>query len=49
MNIDEEKFLSMISKEIKQEKQERLVGIDDVKNKFKNAMDEYLERIQGNL
>lgn len=49
MNIDEEKFLSMISKEIKQEKQERLVGMDDVKKKFKNAMDEYLERIQGNL
>ena len=49
MNIDEEKFLAMISKEIKQEKQERLVGIDDVKKKFKSAMDEYLERIQGNL
>lgn len=49
MNIDEEKFLAMISKEIKQEKQERLVGLDDVKKKFKSAMDEYLERIQGNL
>jgi len=49
MNIDEEKLLAMISKEIKHEKQERLVGIDDVKKKFKNAMDEYLERIQGNL
>lgn len=49
MNIEEEKLLEMISKEIKQEKQERLVGIDDVKKKFKKEMDEYLERIQGNL
>lgn len=49
MNIDEEKFLAMISKEIKQEKQERLAGVDDVKKKFKNAMEEYLERTQGNL
>ena len=49
MNIEEEKLLEMISKEIKQEKQERLVGIDDVKKKFKKEMDEYLEGIQGNL
>lgn len=49
MNVDEDKLLAMISKEIKQEKQERLVGIDDVKKKFKKEMDEYLERIQGNL
>ena len=49
MNIDEDKFLAMISKEIKQEKQERLAGVDDVKKKFKNAMEEYLERTQGNL
>ena len=49
MNIDEDKFIAMILKEIKQEKQERLTGIDDVKKKFKNAMEEYLERTQGNL
>ena len=49
MNIDEDKFLAMISKEIKQEKQERLAGVDDVKKKFKNAMEEYLERTHGNL
>lgn len=49
MNIDEEKLLSMIAKEIKQEKQERLTGADDVKKKFKNAMEEYLERTQENL
>lgn len=49
MNIDEDKFIAMILKEIKQEKQERLTGVDDVKKKFKNAMEEYLERTQGNL
>ena len=26
-----------------------LVGVDDVKKKFKNAMDEYLERMQDVL
>lgn len=49
MNIDEDKLLSMIAKEIKQEKQERLAGEDDVKKKFKNAMEEYLERTHENL
>ena len=49
MNIDEDKFIAMILKEIKQEKQERLTGVDDVKKKFKNAMEEYLERTQSNL
>lgn len=49
MNVDEEQLLSMIAKEIKNEKSERLVGEDDVKKKFKNAMEEYLERIQDNL
>ena len=49
MNIDEDKFIAMILKEIKQEKQERLTGVDDVKKKFKSAMEEYLERTQSNL
>ena len=27
----------------------KLIGVEDVKKKFKNAMDEYLERIQDDL
>ena len=47
--IDDEDLLGMISKELKKSKSNRLVGADDVKKKFKSAMDEYLERTQDYL
>lgn len=49
LDISAEEILSMISNEIKQEKSKRLVGSDDVKNKFKNAMEEYLKKTQDYL
>ena len=49
INIDEETILSMVAKYLKDEKNEKLIGVDDVKKKFKNAMDEYLERMQDVL
>jgi hypothetical protein len=45
-DISEEQLINMILKENKNKKNTRLVGSDDVKKKFKSAMDEYLERIQ---
>ena len=47
--VTDEELLNMIAKEINKEKSERLVGVDDVKKKFKNALDEYLERVQDYL
>lgn len=47
-NLSEEELLKMIAKELKQDR-ERLVGVDDVKKKFKSAMSEYLERTQDYL
>ena len=47
--ISEEELLGIIASELKSDKENRLVGADDVKKKFKNAMDEYLERMQENL
>lgn len=44
--ITDEQLLNIIAKEIKRSKSERLVGQDDVKNKFKKVLDEYLERTQ---
>lgn len=49
IEISEEEILSMLSREIKNEKSKILVGGTDVKKKFKSAMDEYLERIQDYL
>jgi len=49
INIDYESILNMVSKNLKEQKSEKLIGVDDVKKKFKNAMDEYLERIQDDL
>ena len=49
INVDEETILSMVAKYLKDEKNEKLIGVDDVKKKFKNAMDEYLERMQDVL
>lgn len=49
IEITDDELLNMIAKEIKKDKSERLVGMDDVKKKFKNAMEEYLERAQEYL
>ena len=49
IEIDEEMILGMVAKNLKDKKNERLIGVDDVKKKFKNAMDEYLERMQDVL
>ena len=49
IDIDEENILSIVAKNIKEQKSEKLVGTDDIKKKFKNAMDEYLERMQDVL
>ena len=49
IDIDEEELMKLVSKELKEDKGNRLVGAEDVKKKFKNAMDEYLERTQGYL
>lgn len=49
INVDEEELLNMVIEELKKGKNYRLVGVDDVKKKFKNAMEEYLERTQDYL
>lgn len=49
IKITDEEILAMIAEEIKSEKNKRLVGSNDVKKKFKSAMDEYLERTQSYL
>lgn len=49
VKITDEELLKLIAKEMKSERSNRLVGADDVKKKFKNAMDEYLERTQDIL
>ncbi len=49
IEITDEEILSMISNEIKSEKNKRLVGSADVKNKFKSVMEEYIERTQDYL
>ncbi|MGM9877194.1 MAG: DUF2357 domain-containing protein [Bacilli bacterium] len=48
--ITDEEILQMMAKEIKKKPvSSRLAGMEDVKNKFKTAMDEYLERTQDYL
>ena len=49
INISEEDLLKMIANELKEENNNRLVGADDVRKKFKNVIDEYLERAENNL
>jgi len=49
IDVDVETVLGMVAKNLKDQKNEKLIGIDDVKKKFKNAMDEYLERMQDVL
>jgi hypothetical protein len=47
IKITDEEILNLVSGELKSEKSKRLAGSDDVKKKFKNAMEEYLERTQN--
>lgn len=46
---NEDELLSLIAKHLKDDKRDRLVGAEDVKKKFKSAMEEYLERTQKYL
>ncbi len=46
---NEDELLSLIAKQLKDDKKDRLVGAMDVKKKFKSAMEEYLERTQKYL
>lgn len=49
VEITDEELLALVAKALKEEKKERLAGMEDVKKKFKNAMEEYLERTQEYL
>jgi hypothetical protein len=49
IKISDEEILNMVFNEMKNEKEKRLIGSADVKKKFQNAMDEYLEKTQDYL
>ena len=49
IKIDDEELLRMLANEVKEEKSDRLAGNDDIKKKFKKAIDDYLERAQEYL
>ena len=44
IKIEDEELLRMLANEVNEEKDNRLAGSDDIKKKFKKAMDDYLER-----
>lgn len=44
IEINDSEIIEMLKGQINEEKGRRLIGSDDVKKKFKSAMDEYLER-----
>lgn len=44
INLTEEDLFKLISNEMEKQKNKRLVGSEDVKKKFKSAIEEYLER-----
>lgn len=46
IDISDQEILNMISVEINEEKNRRLVGSKDVRDKFKSALEEYLEKTQ---
>lgn len=48
-DVTEEGLFKIIGEAMKKDTGERLVGAEDVKKKFKNAMEEYLERTQNYL
>lgn len=49
IKISDEELLGLVSNEIKDEKSKIAIGSTDVKKKFKNEIDEYLERTQDYL
>ena len=49
IKIDDEELLRLLANEVNEEKDDRLAGSDDIKKKFKKAMDDYLERAQEYL
>ena len=49
VKITDEQILEMVAKEIKQERNKKVVGKNDVKKKFMSVMDEYLESTQNYL
>lgn len=49
IKITDDEILSLIAKEIKSERNNKMIGVDDVKKKFESAIDEYLERTQNYL
>ena len=49
IKITEEEIMKLVAQELKEDKSDRLVGADDVKKKYKSAMDEYIERTQEYL
>jgi len=49
INISEDELLSLLAKIVKTDSSNRLVGVEDIKKKFKSEIDEYLERAQKNL
>lgn len=48
-DLTEEELFKLVADTIKKNRSERLVGVDDVKKKFQNLMEEYLERTQDGL
>ena len=49
IDITDDELIKMIAEELKKDRTNRLVGVDDVKKKFKSAIDEYMERMQDYL
>ena len=47
--ITDEELLALFSEEIQKQKSKQSIGEKDIKDKFKNAMDEYIERTQEYL
>ena len=46
IKITDEELLALFSEEIQKQKSKQSIGEKDIKDKFKNAMDEYIERTQ---
>lgn len=49
IKITDEELLALFSKEIEEQRNKESIGQKDVKNKFKDAMDEYIERTNDYL
>ena len=49
IKITDEELLALFSEEIQKQKSKQSIGEKDIKDKFKNAMDEYIERTQEYL